>query len=296
MDYIRVTVATLKGSRQPERARKFAEYITSEKNQEVWRAFGFDPADRSRPHPMLAGQDRPTGSIFVHCAAGMRLPIRVMADEFENKYGVSIDLNYDGSNRLLGQIKLTRKGDVYISGDTDYIEMAAKAGLVRSSRTVCYFVPVIITAKGNPKGLRGLADLTRPGIRIGQGDEKAAAVGRITPLVLELNGIDRDAWSRNVVMETPTVNELGIGIKLGTIDAALVWDAIAAKYSDFSETVAIDPERNVCPEVGVAVLETAKNPELGRAFLEFMTSTQGRNILKQHGYTVDPPGKERSSL
>lgn len=287
MDYVRVTIATLKSSENLQAAGAFAEFVASQENQKVWAGFGFSDVIPSRPHPALRAG--PPGVLFVHCAAGMRLPVRAMADAFEKRRGVHVQLSYDGSNRLLGQIKLTQKGDIYIAGDADYIEMAAEAGLVASSGTICYFVPVIMIHKGNPKNLRDLPDLTKPGLRIGQGDGKAAAVGRLMPRLLELNGVDRQAWSRNVVMETSTVNELGIGIKLGTLDAVVVWDAIAARYGDVAEVILLDPDRNICPAVGAAVLTTAKNPAAAQAFLEFMTSRTGREILKTNGYTVDKP-------
>lgn len=288
MDYIRVTIATLKCSKNLKAARAFAEFVAAESTRSVWDSRGFSRPIPSRLHPALAEQPS-AGDLFVHCAAGMRLPVSAMAEAFEKERGVSLQLNYDGSNRLLGQIKLTRKGDVYIAGDTDYMDMALRDGLVASSTSMCYFVPVIMVQKGNPKGVRVLADLIKPGIRVGQGDEKAAAVGRLMPRLLELNGVDREVWKRNVVMETPTVNELGIGIKLGTIDAAVVWDAIAKAYTNEADAIAIEPGRNICPAVGSAVLKTAKNPELARAFLDFMVSEKGREFLKADGYTVDKP-------
>ena len=170
-----------------------------------------------------------------------------------------------------------------------YMEMAEKEGLVKDSKTICYFVPVVVVQKNNPAGIKTISDLAGAGLRIGQGDQKAAAVGRITSRLLDLNGVDLAAWKKNVVMQTPTVNELGIAIKLKTVDAVIVWDAIAAKYSDVSEVIEIDPKKNVCPAVGAAVLTVSKNQDLAGKFLEFMTSSEGRDILSSNGYTVDDP-------
>jgi molybdenum ABC transporter molybdate-binding protein len=299
LDYVRVNIATLKTSKQLEAARAFAEFVASKEGHAVWQRFGFSPVNPSRP-PVEGGQAHfaqkaaqnepvPRGELLVHCAAGMQVPVSAIAEEFKKDHKIAIALNFDGSNRLLGQIRLTRKGDVYIAGDAEYIAMAEKDGLIAESKTVCYFVPVILVQKGNPHKVKGLSDLTAPGLKIGQGDEKAAAVGRIMPELLKRNGVDADAWRRNIVLETPTVNELAMAVKLGTIDAAVVWDAIAANYKDAADAVRIDPAKSLCPPVGAAVLSAASNPDAARAFLAFMTSNRGREILRSAGYTLDKP-------
>lgn len=227
--------------------------------------------------------------LVVHCAAGMKPPISKLAEEFTKATGTKVQLSYAGSNMLLEKIKLIRKGDVYIAGDADYIDMAAKAGIVKSRKTICYFIPVIMVAKDNPKGVKTLADLTAAGMRVGQGDERATAVGRLTPKILDLNGVDRAAWKKNVKLATPTVNELGLKIELKMIDAALVWRCIALKYSEYADVVPLDPAKNITPEVAGAVLTFADKPKEAAAFLEFLASDRGRKVLTENGYTVGKP-------
>ena len=228
-------------------------------------------------------------AVVVHCAAGMKPPIKKLAEEFEKTTGTKINLSYGGSNTLLGQIKLSRKGDVYIAGDADYVDMAEKAGLVSSREALCYFIPVIMVQKGNRKGLKTLADLTATGVRVGQGDERAAAVGRLTPKILDLNGVDKAAWKKNVKIATPTVNELGLKIELKNIDAAVVWRCIALKYAEYADIVPIPADKNITPQVAAAVLTCAKRPTDAAAFLKFLVSERGLEVLTESGYTVDKP-------
>jgi hypothetical protein len=42
-----------------------------------------------------------------------------------------------------------------------------------------------------------------------------------------------------------TVNELGMQIQADSLDAVIVWDAIAGYYSKHGTEVAIPPERNI---------------------------------------------------
>ena len=86
MDYIRVTIASLKASKKLKAARAFAEFVVSDEMKTVWEEFGFSPADASRPHPAVQESAKSgSGELLVHCAAGMRLPIETMAEAFEKK-------------------------------------------------------------------------------------------------------------------------------------------------------------------------------------------------------------------
>lgn len=178
---------------------------------------------------------------------------------------------------------------MYVAGDADYVAMAAKEGLIAANKTVCFFTPVIMVQKGNPKSIKSLADMLKPGVKIAQGDEKAAAVGRIMGKLLELNGVDKDAWRKNVVTTTPTVNELAVAVKLGTIDATVVWDSIAKDYKDSSEVIELEPAKNIFPQVEVAILANAENKDGAQAFIDFMVSDEGKAILKKMGYRTDNP-------
>jgi molybdate transport system substrate-binding protein len=220
----------------------------------------------------------------------MRSPVDILAKSFEKESGVKVEITYDGSNKLLGQIKLSRKGDVYIAGDADYIDMAAKEKLLGNSREqLCFFEPVIMVRNDNPKGVVNLSDLLKAGIKIGQGDEKVAAVGRLMAPILDKNGVDKESWRKNVVLSTPTVNELGAAVKLGTIDAAVVWRSIADDYPNEGEIISIPKEKNIMPSVEGASLVYSKNAKAAEAFLKYLVSERGRFALMNDGYAVDKP-------
>lgn len=234
------------------------------------------------------GQDL-KGTLFVYCGAGMRLPIEKLAKEFQEKTPVQIQASYDGSNKLLGQIELTRTGDVYIPGDADYVGMARDKGWITDSTPLCFFEPVILVQKGNPLGVQSLSDLLKPKVRVGQGDPKAAAVGRMMPKLMELNGISPEAWAKNVMLNTATVNELGSAVKLKTLDAAVVWNAIAASYAEDTDVVSIEKSKNVFPVVEAAVLSFSQNPEAAKALVTFLASDRAKEVLESCGYSVEKP-------
>ena len=220
----------------------------------------------------------------LYCGAGLRPPVAEAVDLFGRRNGVEIASDYAGSEVLLSRIKLTGEGDLYMPGDAYYVDLSAGEGLIASQTPVCYFVPVILVQKGNPKKIHGLADLTRPDVGVGLGDPEACAVGRITASILQKNGIPPE--DVNVKVRTVTVNELVNHVKLKTLDAAVVWDAVAAFAPNETEAVAIPAAENIVSTVAIAILKSSKHPELARKFVEFIASDEGRKIFEKHHYTT----------
>jgi molybdate transport system substrate-binding protein len=168
-------------------------------------------------------------------------------------------------------------------------------GLVEDYRMGCYFLPVILVQKNNPREIESLKDLTQPGIRLALGNAKSCAIGRRTKRLFEKNDISMEEVTPNVVMECMTVNELGSEVKLGMVDAAIVWDAVAAHFQNTCEIVHIPPEKNVISKVAVASLSGSRYPEIAEEFLEFVGSQKGRGIFKKHHFTVTL-GEETADL
>jgi molybdate transport system substrate-binding protein len=233
--------------------------------------------------------DSETKELLLYCGAGIRPPADELVETFEREYGVKVTPDYAGSEVLLSKIKLVRQGDLYMPGDRHYVEQAAQEGMIHSQQSVCYWVPTILVQKGNPKDIRRLQDLLRPGLKVGLGDAKACAIGRTTKQIFVKNNIAWDEVEKNLKFQSLTVNELGMQIQAKSLDAVIVWDAIARYYSDYGEQVPIAREKNVLSTVDVGVLKFTKNRKLAEKFVDFLVSKQGRDIFEKHDYQTVPP-------
>ena len=227
--------------------------------------------------------------LLLFCGAGIRPPVQQIAEAFENENGVKIVTDYAGSEVLISKIKLARRGDLYMPGDKHYVELAAQEGLILSQQSVCYFVPTILVRKGNPKNISGLQDLLADGLKLGLGDAKACSIGRKTKQIFARNNIAWEDVEKNVAFQSLTVNELGMQIQAGSLDAVIVWDAIARYYSEHGTEVPIPVEENVISSVNVGILTFTKNRSLAEEFVQFTVSPQGQSIFKQHNYRTGHP-------
>ena len=235
--------------------------------------------------------DRATGrgvELMLYCGAGIRPAAERLTAAFEAQRGVKIRPTYAGSGFLLGQIASHSKGDLFMPGAEWYVDRAVARGLAvgQTKRVVAVFVPVIMVAKGNPRGIRSLADLGRSGLRVVLGDERACAVGRKTLKILEKSGIPYERIKPNVVSKTGTVNELGVAIQLGTADAVIIWDANARHFAEYGDMVAIPPEQNAPSTIPIVLLRSSRHTREARGFIEFAPSAEGRRILRDTGYTM----------
>lgn len=237
-----------------------------------------------------AGQDKSdTKELLLYCGAGIRPPADELAETFGREHGAKIAVNYAGSETLLSTIRLVRRGDLYMPGDKHYVDQAATEGMILTQHSVCYFIPTILVQKGNPKNIRGLQDLLRPGLKLGIGDASTCAIGRKTKKILAKNKIAWKDIEKNVVYKSLTVNELGMQIQAKALDAVIVWDAMARYYSEYGNEVPIGIEKNVISTVDIGVLKFTKNRELAQKFVDFVASGRGRDIFIKHNYTVELP-------
>jgi molybdate transport system substrate-binding protein len=228
-------------------------------------------------------------SILVYSGAGMRKPMDQIGMAFQKKYGTKVKYNYAGSQALLSQMELTKSGDAYMPGETMYIEIAARKGLVGYQKLTCYHIPIITVPKGNPANIKGLKDLARPGVRLIFGDPKVAAIGITAKQILEKNGLYEKAW-KNVIATAPTMNEVMVLIALGQADASINWWDTVKSAKDI-QVIEIAQEQNIIEVVPIGVATFSKHPETARKLVDFCASAEGLAIFEQHGFIPYPNPK-----
>ena len=238
------------------------------------------------------GQAQPAkpAELLLYCGAGIRPPAEELAARFERRTGQHVAIDPAGSEILLSRIRISRLGDLFMPGESYYVDQAQQQNLVSRRAVACYFIPTILVAKGNPKSVQSLEDLLRPGVKVAIGNPEACAVGLQTRRIWDKNKLSWEDLRKNVVFQSLTVNELGTLVKTGSVDAAIVWDAVAAMYPDSAQAIPIPLERNAISTVEIAVLTTSKSPEAAADFLRFATSADGREIFRKHKYSVELPG------
>jgi molybdate transport system substrate-binding protein len=234
-------------------------------------------------------EDSEARELLLYCGAGIRPPVDDLVEIFLQEHGVKVVPDYAGSEVLLSKIKVSRRGDLYMPGDKHYVDLAREQGLIVSQKSVCYFVPTILVQKNNPKHIMSLEDLLRPGVKLGLGNDKACAIGRKCKQIFAKNNIVWSEVEKNLKFQSLTVNELGMQVQARSLDAVIVWDAMATYYSEYGDQVPIAAEKNVISTVDIGVLAFTKHREEAERFVDFLTSTRGQSVFDKHSYRTEPP-------
>ena len=121
---------------------------------------------QSHARPATAAGQKP---LLLFCAAGIKPPVEAVAREYEQTFGVQVQLQYGGSGTLLSNLRVADAGDLFLAADESYIKSARALGLLAETIPLARQRPVIAVARGNPKNIRTLEDLRRADVRVGHG-------------------------------------------------------------------------------------------------------------------------------
>ena len=227
-----------------------------------------------------------TTSIMVYSGAGMQEPMNEIAVMFEEEYGIEVVYNYAGSNALLSQMELTEEGDVYMPGETYYLEVAEDKGFIDYKQFVAYHIPVITVPAGNPANITCVADLANDGVEVASGDPDAAAIGRLADKIIEKNGVYDEVWE-NIIVTFPTMNELIVCIAMGLADAAINWGDVVYENEDI-DIIYIPKEQNLIKIIPIGTLTFSEDKETAEQFVDFCTSDEVKAVFEKHGFPRYP--------
>jgi molybdate transport system substrate-binding protein len=240
---------------------------------------------------LMAQTKRGQKELMVFSGAANMPPLMQAARLYEKRYGVKVRLTFGGSGVVLSQMKLARKGDVYVPGSDDFMEKALKEGVVdpKSVRVVCWLVPVINVPKGNPKGIKSLQDLARPNLRVAIAAPGSVCLGDVAMEILQKAGL----WEKvkpNIVVQAKDCADLAAQLKLGTVDAIIGWDVFAYWYPDAPmENIAIPPDILRVRHIPAGVTVFARDKKEAQRFVNFLASKEGKQCYAQCGYCTKPP-------
>jgi molybdate transport system substrate-binding protein len=242
-----------------------------------------------------ATDERP---LIVYAAPTGRPPLEVIRLTYERETGRPVEIRYEPSEVLLEKVRLphpTEPADLFIPADDSYIRQARDAGLVGESLPIARIRGVLLTPKGNPKGIAVWNDLLKDGVRVAVPNTSAAA-GKVARDHLVRAGL----WSalEPHVVGTLTVTDAALMAKGGGVDAAIVWDAVAKSAAYRDQPALRLPELDgVTGRVEVAVLKQSRDPTAARRFAAYIAATdRGLEHFRASGFVVESPGRTWAEL
>ena len=232
--------------------------------------------------PPSAGATSPrvTGTVTVFAAASLTESFTRIGKDFEaTNPGAKVTFNFAGSSALATQVNQGAPVDVFASASPTNLKTVSDAGNTEGTPTT--FVRnqlVIAVPRGNPKHVTGLADLGTPGLKVALCAEQVPC-GAAAKKVLDTAGIKLTP----VTLEQDVKSALA-KVKLGEVDAALVYRTDAKAAASDVDGVEFAESAGAINEYPIAVLKGAPNKDGARAFVAYVLSAEAKAILTAAGF------------
>src|SRR6266508_3665034 len=176
-----------------------------------------------------------------------------------------VTFNFAGSQALATQIQQSAPADVVASADTTNMDKVKD--LVGTHQNFASNLLQIVVANGNPKGIKGLSDLSNPDLKVVLAAPDVPA-GKYAGRALD---------AQHVTVKPVSLED---NVK------AVVTDVSAG--GDKVEGVDIPNDQNVPATYPIATVKASSHQSQARAFMNMVVSDQGRQVLKSFGFLPPP--------
>ncbi len=195
--------------------------------------------------------------------------------------------------------------DVYASVNLGHLRKLKSLGLADQYAVYMHNEMVLIVAKGNPKNIKGIADVMRADVRTSMPNPINEGIMQFYGRkVLERHGAWQHVSGGKECLSCQTTannwftavhhRETPVRILAGTSDTGIVWltEAIEAQRDGQSvDTVKLPPADSLRDEVAYAVTSLTKSPRQANAarFLAFLASPEGQAAYAKFGFVSASP-------
>lgn len=228
-----------------------------------------DPGD-------AAGDGEVTGTITVSAAASLTGTFTELAEQFEAEHeGVTVDLVLDSSGTLADQAAEGAPGDVLATADLASME---RAGDARAGEPEVFATNdlVLVAPADNPADVTGIDSLDGPDVTYVVCVETAPC-GALAEEALADAGTTNEPASLE-----PDVKATLAKVVEDEADAGLVYrtDALAAA----DDVTSFDLPTELSTSYPITVLEQSRNRATAEAFVAFVLSRTGSDVLEAAGF------------
>lgn len=222
-----------------------------------------------------------SGELTIYAAASLTASFDELAEAFEaHNPGVTVrPIVYDGSNTLATQLTAGAPADVFASADEATMSRVVEAGLTTAEAPTLFASNslVIVVPAGNPAEVETPDDLARDDLTLVLCAVEVPC-GTASQQLLANWGVTTHAASFE-----QNVSAVLTKVAASEADAGLVYRTDVQARGDV-EFIAPDGAADVVNRYPITALTASAHPAAAAAFVDFVTSEAGREILARHGF------------
>jgi molybdate transport system substrate-binding protein len=228
--------------------------------------------------------------VKVAAAADLKFAMDELAQKFQAKNGVKVDVTYGSSGNFFSQIQNGAPFDVFFSADIEYPQKLGAMGLADSASLYRYALGRIVI--WTPMGAK--AEVKRdtwkvfadPSVqKVAIANPQHAPYGRAAVAAMQKAGVYEQTKPKLVLGEN--ISQAAQFVQSGNAQVGIVALSLALSPGMKGGTFWMIPGEMHPPiEQAAIVLQGAKEKDAAAEFLDFVRSLQGQKILKQFGFQI----------
>ncbi|GAB3630184.1 hypothetical protein PTE30175_04166 [Pandoraea terrae] len=225
--------------------------------------------------------------LHVYGPGGPAPAMKEAAEAFEKRTGTHVDVTAGPTPSWIDHARAD--ADVIFSGSetmmSDFV-VAMGDQLTPQAPVPLYLRPMAILVRpGNPRHIRGLADVVKPGVKVlvvngagqnGVWEDVAGRLGDIDTIAAMRRNIVSYAGNSAIARQT--------WISQRDIDVWLIWNIWQVSNPSLAETVQIEPRYAIYRDAGVAVTKRGEENPASRQFVDFLRAKEGEAIFSRWGW------------
>ncbi len=194
-------------------------------------------------------------------------------------------LTFASSGSLAEQIKQGAQVDVFLSASTKYMDDLKEAGEVdqTSLKNLLANEVVLIVPKNSTTTITDFSQLIDPSIKkIGIGEPQTVPAGQYASEVFAFYNIKDQI--KDKIVYAKDVKEVLTWVETENVTAGVVYST-DAKVSDSVKIIATaSSDSHKAIIYPIAVTKASKNPQTAKAFIDFLSSNEIKEIFVKYGF------------
>ena len=223
---------------------------------------------------------------MISAAASLTDVLNELKPVFEEEHpSIELTFNFGGSGKLAQMIIQGAPSDVFLSAsESDMDKLQVEDMILKDTRVnFAENELVLIANKNHPVKVSSFDEISSAGVdHLAIGEPESVPVGRYTKQVLER----LDLWDslQGSLVLSSDVRQVLTHVELGNADAGIVYASDALRSEKVTIVATADSDWHEPIMYPGAVVSDTSHPDEAKAFLAFLTSEKGQELLHKHGF------------
>ncbi len=219
------------------------------------------------------------GTVTVFAASSLTETFNELGRRFEKQHpNTNVELTFGPSNGLASQIVRDPQADVFAGAGHSTMEFVVAARKASNPAPFATNTMQLAVPASNPGNITGLSDLGRSGLRVGV-CQSAVPCGRAAGAVIRKAGL---TFAPSTLESD--AKALITRVRFGEVDAAIAYRTDVRAAGSAVRGITIPDDVNETTTYHIAQVDNASNPVTAKAFVDYVTSDEARELLGEAGF------------